>query len=399
MTGVYSLLYGIFGSVTLRLCGGFFGSFLNMCRDGGVICRNVRYFDGSMYIDISPQEIYKIRHIARRTAMRVKIEKRRGLVFFTNRHRKRVGFALGFVFFLAINFYLSDFVWNVDIVGQSEYCTKEQILSALSDLGIYEGAKLDGFDADAVENEILLKYNNLKRLAISVIGTNVTVELKDKTEPQKNDETTEPPCDIAARCDAYILSVSPYCGEAAVRPGDTVSRGQILIFGRYTDRTGRDVAVPARGEIIGQTVHDAELEISRRNEKLQPTGRKYQKNSIFFFGIRINLFADSGNRYDKCDIIFERNRLELFGVKLPVYIDKKTVTELAAEDRYLTKEELTAKAKEAIAAYENEVLKDCVIISRSVGVSADGDTCRLKLRYVCEENIGETKETVFENGE
>ena len=97
------LLYRIFGSLTLCCYDGFIGRFLDLCRKGGVAFRGARCKDKKLYINITPTELYTIRHIARETGMKVRVLSRTGLVFVLRRYRKRGGIIVGFAVFMLLD--------------------------------------------------------------------------------------------------------------------------------------------------------------------------------------------------------------------------------------------------------------------------------------------------------
>lgn len=387
------ILYRIFGNLTLRCSGGFTGQFLNMCRGGGVAFRNARCKEGCLYIDITPAEIYAVRHAARESGMKVKIISRSGLVFPFRRYRKRTGMAVGFTVFMLILFHLSGFVWNVELKGESKYYSKEEILSALETEGVCIGRPLKNIDADYTENAILTELINLKRLAISVDSTTVTVEIADKAELITLPETeTGYPCDIISSYDAYVVSVTPYAGEAVVKPGDTVRKGQVLVSGMFEDSGGRTYLTESKAEVIGQITLKKTFEISALNEKAEPTGQKTEKTSINFFGLRINFYLDSGNRYPTCDIIKQNRQLTLFGKKLPISIETVTETELRVDSRMLTEGELQEKVLQHLREYEETV--DGVIVSRETELNVSDSKCFITASYVINCEIGK-KERIY----
>lgn len=387
------ILYRLFGSLTLSCEGGFVGQFLDMCRAAGVAFRNARCKNGKLYIEVTPSELYTLRHIARETGMRVKVLSRTGLVFIIHRYRRRAGLLVGFAVFMLIMYHLSGFVWNVDIIGESRFYTREQITAALEENGIAVGKRISDIKVSHAENNVLTKLDGLKRLAVSINSTTVTAEIADRVAPPEpsEEESTGRPADIASKSDAYIISVVPYAGKALVKPGDTVTKGQTLVSGMYEDSAGRTYLTESKAEVIGQVTRTAEFEISVFNEKEEPTGEIYKKTSLFFYGMEINFYIEGGNRYTKCDIITGRKQLTLFGKQLPIAITTVTEKELAVDARPLTDEELEGKIAETLKKYEQESLSG-EIVSRSAVTELDGDICRVSVTYVCNEDIGQKTE-------
>lgn len=345
-------------------------------------------------MEVTPEEFYRVRHAARESGMVVRILRRRGLALFLWRYRRRYGMLVGIILFLLIQFALSGNVWQIDLLSESKVYTREQILTALTEEGVFVGAKRDSIDADRTENAVLAVLPELKRMAISVRHGRVTVELVDREKRPNGSEEEEPtiPSDVVASCDGFIVSVSPYAGEAIVKPGDTVRAGQILISGVYDGNLDRTYLTAAKGEVIAQTTKETAFVLPRTREEFTPTGREKKTVGLFFFGIKINFSPSGRNPYEKCDIINETYNLTVFGKTLPVRLDTQTQREQSSTARELSREELEREGEKIIRAYEAESLTDCTILQRKVRVSAQEETVTLHVTYVCEENIGVTVE-------
>ena len=380
-------LHRLFGELTLFCTGGFAGRFLDLCRLYGVALSDVQAENGGFQATVTPHDLYLVRHAARESGMNVHIVKRRGLVFSLFRVRYRYGFFAGAVLFLLIQFALSGHIWRIDLQNESTRYTDAQIGSALANEGIFIGARRNDVNADFTENVLLNSLDGLKRVAVSVRDTRVFVQLADKDPAPPLMPSYDPPTDLVAGKDAYIVSVTATAGNALVRPGDTVHAGELLVSGVCEDEGGHTRLRVAAGEVIGQTIRETTLSVSRKDEKTVLTGRETKKIRLFFYGFHIKFYREGGNRNTKCDIIEETIPLTVLGCPLPVSVTVRTERETAASDRLLTDEELTEKVTAAIRTYEAETLADCVIVRRDVSPHIENDDCVVTLRYVCEENI------------
>ena len=380
-------LHRLFGELTLFCSGGFNGRFLDLCRLYGVALSDVKAQNGGLRTVITPRDLYLVRHAARESGMNVHIEKRRGLVFSLFRIRTRYGFFAGIVLFLLIQFALSGHIWQIDLLNESTRYTDAQIRASLAAEGIFLGAKRDDINADFTENVLLNSLDGLKRVAVSVRDCRVFVQLADKDPAPPLPPKLDPPTDLVAAKDAYIVSVTATAGNEQVRPGDTVRAGELLVSGVCEDAGGHTRLLVASGEVVGQTIRQTTLSVSRKDEKTVPTGRETKKIRLFFYGLTIKFYREGGNRDTKCDIIEETIPLTVLGCPLPVSVTVRTERETAESDRLLSDEELTEKVTAAVKAYEAETLADCVIVRRDVSPHFENDDCVVTLSYVCEENI------------
>lgn len=386
------MLYRLLGNLTVRCTGGFSGRFLDLCRMAGVAVRNVRPTEGGFTMEVTPEELYRVRHAARESGMAVHILRRKGLLLRLWPYHRRYGMYAGLVLFLLLQFALAGRVWQIDLLTRSRAYTEEQVRAALASQGICEGALRESIDADFAENALLTALPELKRLAISVRHGRVTVEMVDKDGTSQPEKPPSPviPSDVVAACDGFIVSVSPYAGEAIVKPGDTVSAGQILISGVYDGNLDRTYLTAAQGEVVAQTSRETSIVLPKFREEVSLTGKEKRQRQLFFYGIKINFCLSGRNPYDKCDIINETYDCQLFGKSLPLRLTTTVIREQTTTLRPLTQEELRQEARTAVLAYEGDALSHCTIVRRTVRVTEQEDTLTLHVAYVCEEDIGLT---------
>ena len=78
------------GFVEIKVEGFFIERFLNICRNKNIILQDLQKEKGTyLNVKILKSDFKEIRHIAKKTKCKVKIEKKSGIPFFVNRYRKR----------------------------------------------------------------------------------------------------------------------------------------------------------------------------------------------------------------------------------------------------------------------------------------------------------------------
>lgn len=380
-------LLRLLGCLTVSCEGGFTGRFLDLCRTHGVFLRSVKMKDGVLTALIAPNDLYLLRPIARESGMRVRVRSRHGAVFFVNSVKHRYGFFAGAALFLIAMLLLSDRVWRIDLKNNSLLYSDEQIYTALAAEGITLGTLRETINADYAENELLTSLDGLKRVAVSVRNSHVSVELADRDALASPTPKQEPPVDLIASADAFIKGVSALSGKAAVEKGDTVRAGDVLVSGVYETGDGSVFEVVASGEVIGQTLRQTEFFIPLTVTETALTGAKKKKISLFFYGFHVKFYREGGNRGEKCAIIEETEPLILLNCPLPVSVTVRTECKQKSEMRARTKEELAEAVAAAAKEYETSELKNAVIIRRDVSVQRGEDGLLVTVDYVCEENI------------
>jgi similar to stage IV sporulation protein len=185
----------------------------------------------------------------------------------------------GLIFILGL-YFLSSFVWFVEVTG-NERVDRNRILISASRHGIYVGAGKWTFSRIAVEEAMLRELNELTYIQCNISGVKATIKVVEKILPEEN--ITEP-CNLVARRDGVVDDVLVLQGQANVKHGEVVAKGDILISGIITptvpDAMQGVSAVPpepysvrARGVVKARTWYEGYGECSRRWEEKNATGK------------------------------------------------------------------------------------------------------------------------------
>ena len=94
----------------------------------------IAFFFGQVY----KRDVDRIFELAEEYGINIEITEKRGLRFKAGGYRFRFGIVLGIIIVLGFVFYLSNIVVSIEVCGNSAV-TEEQIVSALTDIGIYKG--------------------------------------------------------------------------------------------------------------------------------------------------------------------------------------------------------------------------------------------------------------------
>ena len=127
---------------------------------------------------------------------------------------------------------------------------------------------------------------------------------------------------VVASCDAVIEEITVKYGIAAVKAGDTVKAGDLLISGVIPQELGGGT-VRAEGNVKGRITECISLEVGRSESVREYKEEKLCEVRINILGFSINIFKNYRNLADKYDIIkSEEVLLAPSGVKFPISIEK-----------------------------------------------------------------------------
>lgn len=309
-----------------------------------------------------------------------------GSLALWHRLRPRVGLLVGAGLALVGMIFSSLVVWDITVTGNTRVPTDE-ILAALDEEGVRLGAFSPALDAEKIERTLVLRLRDLSWVSLNLRGTVAAVEVRER---QENPLTADlaAPSNLVAVCDGQIETLEITGGAAAVRRGQIVKAGTLLVSGVIDSSAVGYRLVRARGEVYARVscAYDAEIPFSYE-EKIY-TGDVSTQKSIIFFAKRVNLFKKANISPDNCDKIEKERRLYLFGkIKLPITVVETTLLPYEMCPRTRTVAEAKRKAVETLVSRIGEELADATILARTTTFTEAESAVRLHAEIECIRNI------------
>lgn len=257
--------------------------FIGKCAAKGITLMQIQYLsDDSLTFFCYDEDYKKIEKAAgnmyRLTTLSVS-GPRNSLVVAKKSRKAEI---LGMFLFAAILFYQNLFVSQIEILG-CETIEEEKIRTVLQACGLYEGCRKNSYNPEDTEYMLYEMVDNIAWAELRTQGGLVTVDIRESVivEPLEGEE----PCDVIAEKEGIIENVIAINGTAAVKPGDYVSKGAVLISGHQSVKEGEiQWLTHAQGEVMARTYHTLKTEVSAFAEEEAVTGS-------FVPGIRV-LFGD-----------------------------------------------------------------------------------------------------------
>lgn len=279
------------GCLLIKISGNYPERLINLCTKNNILLWDiVRTGENTVCCKISARGFKLLRGIARRTACRVKIISKHGIKQHLKPLKKRKWFVFGiFVFALAIA--VSDlFVWKIDIVGNSKTDAK-LILNGLSECGLKKGAFRGSLDEKEIKNKMLLKMPELSWIWPNLNGARVVVEVKEKA-PMPEIYNPSDYTHIIAKKDGIISAMTVKAGSPAVKIGDTVLKGDVLVSGAIEFE--KDVPpryVQAEAEVFARVWYEKTRAFSTVYVRKNETGNIEKKHTLKIGGLKIKLYG------------------------------------------------------------------------------------------------------------
>ena len=368
------------GTVSFCASGGFSERFLNLCNLRGIRLISPQKNGGCLCAAVGVSDYRRLRPIARAAGMVLRAQKKTGLPFLLQAHRKRLGLPAAALCFALLAWVLSGFIWSVDVEG-GKTVSREQVLSVMAESGLCPGVWRKSLDTEALSLAGMHALTGkVSWLGINLSGSRAVVEGHDYIPPDE-DETFKDPCNLVADFDGLLLSVQAENGKAVALPGSGVKEGDLLISGVTEDRFGTAHFYEARGRVTA--LHERSMIVSLPNAQSVRRYRAVKRRfCLRLFSVSIPLgFFPRGGDYDS----FQSDSFcTLGGVALPLGITIHTRAYYGAEEAIdsfpILCDDLTAKA--------HETFGNTRLLSADYALEKDGKTRSLTQTSQCIDFMG-----------
>ena len=340
-----------------------------------------------------PRDCMRFRHAAEEYGWECTFDEIQGLPAVLAFLHKRPGIAAGFTVLLLWCLISQHFIWRVEITGNRNVSDAE-ITELLSALGCGVGDWIPAIDYDWVHANYRARSDNIAWLSVYQNGTVAEVQVRESKKPPVLEDKTGVYANVVAAEGGEIVIAEVYHGEAAVRIGDIVMPGEMLISGVCQMRHENQYRLTyAAGRVIAKVACPISVEIHRQREVKRYTGREKTDFSLKIFKKEINLFKTTGNPYATCDTISTMEEVCLWDrYAIPVWIGKtvyreyETVTEQIGAETATEEAMAELRRQIALATAEGE------LVSQSVAITVSKENCRIDCLLYCEKNIARTEE-------
>ncbi len=232
----------------------------------------------------------------------------------------RIGlFAVVIMFFIAL-FLNSNFLGKIYIFGINQIDSKE-ITQFLEKKGIKQNKFFVNIDLEKLEIELESNFPEISLCSVVKKGTNLLVNIKEKIEVTELENESN----IYAKESGKILELSVVNGTTDLKVGDSVKKGDVLIWG-YTLQNGEKVSCKANGHIKMQVWYSKSVTFLETEKVTKKTGKMLEHSYFEIFGRKFKIKTPQNNfknfeKVVKTEYLFKN-------LLLPIKIYKETYFEI-----------------------------------------------------------------------
>lgn len=369
------------GYMEISICSASYERFLNLCAYHQIVIWDLNYkeefYEGKIFV----HDFQKIMEAAKKSHTKIKILKKIGLPFWIRTHKKRKGFFFGSIVCLVLIFFLSLFVWDIQIEGNMTQ-TDEVILDYLKKEEISFGSWKQKIDCKELAAQLRKEFDQFIWVSVQMKGTLLKIQVQENIEEHADEKSFQEPSSLVAAKDGKIIEMITRSGKPMVSVGDTVKKGDVLVLGQLEIKNDAGEIVSyqncaADADILLEMTDVYEQEFPMKYKKKVYTGSSKKK---YYIQIGDHFFRNpwKTHSYQLYDVIDEKKQMKLWGsFYLPVFWGNYLVREYEIVEKRYTFEEAEKKAKEQFMTFSEKIQQKGVqIFKNDVKIVAGTSVCR-----------------------
>ena len=202
-------------------------------------------------------------------------------------------------------------IWFLRVEGNAAIPAR-LILEKAEDCGVSFGVKAGAVRSEQVKNKLLYEIPELRWAGVNTSGCTAVITVAERQAEEAAGEGQ--PGDLVSAADGVVTELLLHRGTARIKPGDGVTKGQLLISGV----TEQGVMTRASGEVWGMTRREIRVNLPDETVIRRETGGVVRKFSLRIGKKSVNFYDDSGILHGSCVRIRTVNYLTLpGGFRLP----------------------------------------------------------------------------------
>lgn len=310
------------------------------------------------------------------------------LGFFARRPMLIAGSIAGAVWIM----YSSNIVWDIRIDGNTKTDDAE-IINVLESVGFGVGTYFPAVDLAEISERYAAAQHDIAWLSVYMNNAVAEVQVREMYMDERNLQKHPVYANITAECTGVIEEVNVFEGQAAVKSGDVVRPGQVLISGVLKMKDGGARYEYAHGEAVARIAVPVSVEVLCEREKKVPTGEVKHEYAVKIFKKSLNFFQNGGIIYSSYDKISTMEQLCLFdSIYLPVWIETTSYIETVTEKETVSSDDAAAEAFLLLDRQMRAAIENAQLVSREVTAYFDNGVYRIECLLTLRKDIGKVTE-------
>lgn len=295
----------------------------------------------------------------------------------------------------ALIFYQSLFVAEIRVDGYTSI-TESELRQTLASAGLYEGVRKPE-DYSSIKSAVYENHESVTWVSIYEDGRLIKVTIAEAGKAKEADKADDTPVNIVATRSGMIEKITPLQGNAKVREGDYVNKGDVLISGRLkyqsTDYSKGDgffmMYSHAEGQALAKVPRQVDFYMQKCRRSKVLTGR-------FIPGLYIkigDMQLDTARKLNRYKTSVRKENVFVDAVRpLPIKLSFVRIQEAELTEARYSDAKLQRVVDAAVRQYAREELEAGEeIVSFDVDYSESENLIKAGVLMEVLEDIGEEK--------
>ena len=334
--------------------------------------------------EISPRNFKRLKPIARKTDVRLRITEKHGFPFWLILGRRRSLWAGGLAAFFLLIYLSSFYVWDISFDGNHRF-TDEMLLHFMDAIPVQCGMRKKEISCGDLEKQIRNAFPEIGWVSAELTGTRLTVHVRENDGVLKAETGSDAPCELTAGSDApceltagsdgTVTKIIVRNGIVRVKAGDEVKTGDVLVSGKlpiYDDSETlvKTNLVHADAEVYAETTRTVTWKIPVAEEIRAGTGKKRMGVFFKFLDTEFCFLMPDLKKESSWELFMEESQLRFSkNFYLPVYGGILAAREYIPYEKVLTKSEVSDSADRYLNEYmQNLTEKGIQILGSDVKI-------------------------------
>lgn len=357
-----------FAGVDFAASGGRSEKLITLCGRQGIPLYNIRPTADGFTARLPARRYREVSRLARRCGTRLRVRKRRGVLFRLRAYRGRWGLVLAPLVFAAAVHLLGQSVWSIRYDGL-DAAARSRVEQMLYSMDICEGAVLTQEKLRLAEKQLMDGDEAFGWVSLNFEKGRLVVEASPAL--QKPAIESNDPVELVAAADGILLEVNAQEGFAVKSVGQTVAAGDVLVSAYKPDPYEQPVESHAKGLVVA-AVKKTYRSVQPSTYEVQAlTGKVASSFRLRLFGRTLELGAQLPEGEEVRTV---HRPLTVLGFALPATIEERYVPQREARQFHLSPDGARQYARFACLAQLYAEFPDAEIIAESRQESWDGGT-------------------------
>ncbi|WP_300383011.1 sporulation protein YqfD [Clostridium sp.] len=348
---------------------------LNILWNENVKIINIKRVDvATIRVTIDYKDYNILKSSVKRLNGKSKIIGRRGLAFLLSRIKRNVFLVIGSFIFITILFYLSNYVWRIEINTRKNVSPYE-LRQQLYFLGVKPGIKKKKVNGKEIEKQIENLNGDILWSRARVEGSTLKIYVEEKINPPTIKSAAKG--NLVAKIDGEVSRVYTFRGRSAVHIGDIIKVGDVLIEG-INGSLEEPYEVAPEGVVMANTFYEKSMVTTIDGKKLQRTGDVDKDIYLKLFDKKIYI-KKAIKDFEVYDKIEETSKM----LNKVIYFEKEEV-----EVKLRKEEAIESAVKELQESLYNNLTREAKIKDKVITINNENEEqIKVNVVFIVEQNI------------